>query len=281
MAKKGEKISKSKNNSENSPGQLIEKYSADAIRYWAAGAKLGTDTMYSEEEMLLSNRFLTKLWNAGKFTLMHLHDYNGEKPEKILPIDRWIIERQREIETRAAQYMDKYEMGIARGEIDEFFWKDYCDNYLEIVKERVYKPEIHGELERRSGQYALYTAFMGILRMYAIYTPHITEEIYQDFFRGIEGKLSLHQHQWIREDKIDSFILEFGERIKDILKEVRKYKSDRNLSLKEPLNKIDICIPGYMLCSIEQTKKDLIACTGAQEIIINSGDEFRFGIENQ
>lgn len=280
MAKKGEKISKSKNNSENSPAQLIEKYSADAIRYWAAGAKLGTDTMYSEEEMLLSNRFLTKLWNAAKFTLMHLSDYNGIKPAKILPIDKWIIERQMEVEAEAAAYMDKYETGIARSEIDDFFWKDYCDNYLEIVKERVYKPEIHGKMERRSGQYALYTAFMGILRMYAIYTPHITEEIYQDFFRDFEGKLSLHQHKWIIKDSTDSFSLEFGEKIKDILREVRKYKSDRNLSLKEPLNRIKISIPDYMLNSIELTRKDLIACTGAHELVIDASDEFRFNIEN-
>lgn len=280
MAKKGEKISKSKNNSENSPAQLIEKYSADAIRYWAAGAKLGTDTMYSEEEMLLSNRFLTKLWNAAKFTLMHLNDYNGEKPENILPIDKWIIERQKEVEVKAAEYMDKYEMGIARGEIDEFFWKDYCDNYLEIVKERVYKPEIHGDMERKSGQYALYTAFIGILRMYAIYIPHITEEIYQDFFRGFEKKLSIHQLKWIKEGNIYSSCIEFGDVIKDILKEVRKYKSDRGLSLKEPLNRIEINAPDSMLSSIELTRKDLIACTGAQEILISAGDEFKFSINS-
>lgn len=280
MAKKGEKISKSKNNSANSPMQLIEKYSSDAVRYWAAGAKLGTDTMYSEDEMLLSNRFLTKLWNAAKFTLMHLGDYNGEKPKMILPIDNWIIEREHEIEAKASEYMDKYEMGIARSIIDEFFWKDYCDNYLEIVKERVYKPEIHGEMERKSGQYALYTAFMGILRMYAIYTPHITEEIYQCFFRNIEEKLSLHQHEWIIKESFDSHNLKFGEMIKDILREVRKYKSDRNLSLKEPLKKIEINMPNDMLNSINLAKKDLLACTGANEIIINTDNEFKFNIEN-
>lgn len=278
MAKKGEKISKSKNNSENSPKQLIEKYSADAIRYWASGAKLGTDTMYSEEDMILSNRFITKLWNAAKFTLMHLQDFNGEKPEKLLPVDNWIIARSRETETTAAKYMNKYEMGIARGEIDEFFWKDYCDNYLEIVKERVYKPEIHGEQERKSGQYALYTAFMGILRMYAIYIPHITEEIYQDYFRNIEGKLSLHQHIWINEN-IDSRYISFGEKIKEILREVRKSKSDKNLSMKEPLEKLTIYDEETNLDMLLSIKKDLIACTSAKELCICEGNEFGMEIK--
>lgn len=281
MAKKGEKISKSKNNSESSPMQLIQSYSADAIRYWASGTKLGTDTMYSEEEMTQSRRFLTKLWNAAKFTLMHLGDYDGIKPDNILPIDKWIIEAQRQTEAKASGYLNNYEMGLALMEIDEFFWKDYCDNYLEIVKERVYKPEIHGEIERISGQYALYTAFMGILRMYAIYTPHITEEIYQDFFRGFEKKLSLHQHQWIIKEDIDTSSLEFGERIKSILKEVRRYKSDRNLSMKESLNKLNISIQDSLLNSLWATRKDLIACTGAQEIKVSTGEGFSFSIDNE
>jgi valyl-tRNA synthetase len=231
--------------------------------------------------MLIANRFLTKLWNAAKFALMHLQDFDGKKPENLLPIDRWIIERERAVELKAAQYLNKYEIGMARGEIDEFFWKDFCDNYLEIVKDRLYKPEIHGEMERRSGQYALYTSLLGILRMYAIYVPHITEEIYQAYFRDIASCISIHKLEWIKGEEIDNTVIEFGEKIKDILREVRKNKSDRNLSLKEPLKRLEISAASGDLDFFMKTKNDLIACTTAAELSICEGNEFGFKIENE
>ena len=78
LAKPGEKISKSKNNAASSPMQLIETHSADCIRYWTAGARLGTDTFFSEEELKVSKRFLNKLYNAAKFAGMHLEDYRPD-----------------------------------------------------------------------------------------------------------------------------------------------------------------------------------------------------------
>jgi len=136
LAKKGEKISKSKNNSPLSPNTLIERYSADSLRYWASCARLGTDTMFSEDELKISKRFLTKLWNASSFCIMHLEDYKGQKPQKLLAPDRWILEKLKETEINARDLLNQYEIGLARQKIDEFFWNDFCDNYLEIIKDR-------------------------------------------------------------------------------------------------------------------------------------------------
>ncbi|WP_243122175.1 class I tRNA ligase family protein [Clostridium thermarum] len=196
LAKKGEKISKSKNNSVSSPKELIEKYSADALRYWSAGARLGTDTMFSEDELKASNRFLTKLWNAAKFCIIQPEDYKDNKPEELLPIDQWILEKLNKVEKLAIKSLNQYEIGLAKHDIDEFFWSDFCDNYLEIVKDRLYKPEVHGEGERLSGQYTLYTVLLELLKLYAIYVPHITEEIYQSFFKDFEKTTSVHMMQW-------------------------------------------------------------------------------------
>lgn len=82
LAKKGEKISKSKNNAASSPLHLIETYSADAIRYWAANSRLGTDTMFDEGELKQSKRFMTKMWNASKFAMMQLSEFDRFEPEK-------------------------------------------------------------------------------------------------------------------------------------------------------------------------------------------------------
>lgn len=274
MAKKGEKISKSKNNSTSSPGALLEKYSADSIRYWAANSKLGTDTMFSEEELLASNRFLTKLWNAAKFSLMHLQDFSREQPEKLLSIDRWILERLKEVQNKAAAYLKEYEIGSARHEIDSFFWNDFCDNYLEIVKDRLYKPEIHGEENRKSAQYALYKALLGILKLYAVYVPHITEEIYQDYFREREGTLSIHNLIWERSKEIDAEIIKFGSEVVEILTSVRKYKSERNMSLKDQINALDLSIPNNFMRFFEEIKGDIVASTSVKKISTEISETF-------
>lgn len=269
LAKKGEKISKSKNNAYSSPKELIERHSADALRYWAAGAKLGTDTMFSEDELKMSKRLLTKLWNASSFCIMHLQDFNGTNPSEILPIDQWIIEKTKMLEGSVTENLNQYEIGIAKQEIDEFFWNDFCDNYLEIVKDRLYKPEVHGALERLSGQYALYTVLLEILKLYAIYIPYITEEIYQSYYKNFEKSISIHTMQWnMKSDTKNESILSFGENIKRIIGEVRKYKSERNLSLKENISILNINVSesekGYM----EKTLKDIKACTRAEKIEI-------------
>ena len=93
LAKKGEKISKSKGNSELSPKELIENHSADVLRYWTANSKLGTDTFFSIDELSTAKRFITKLWNACRFAVSHLHDFNPGDKTDFLPVDRWIMQR--------------------------------------------------------------------------------------------------------------------------------------------------------------------------------------------
>lgn len=275
LAKKGEKISKLKNNGSYSPKELIEKHSADALRYWSAGTKLGTDTMFSEDDIKIGKRFLNKLWNGAKFCIMQLQDYNGEKPNEVLPIDKWIIEKVKKVEKSAIENLNKYEIGVAKNEIDEFFWNDFCDNYLEIVKDRLYKPEIHGVKERLSGQYALYTVLLEILKLYAIYVPYITEEIYQSYYKDFEKSISIHKMKWsISCDSEDEDILIFGDIIKNIVGKVRKFKSERNLSLKEKIDILKITVSENQRFYLEKTIKDIKACTWTDEIEVKFNNDF-------
>ncbi len=275
LAKRGEKISKSKSNSELDPKHMIEIHSADVLRYWTAGARLGTDTFFSPDDLGISKRFITKLWNASKFGVSHLQDIDLDSAEKqtLMPIDRWIIERLHETMMNATALLYEYEIGSARHEIDEFFWKDFCDNYLEIVKERLYKPEIHGTEERRSAQHALYHALLGILKLYAIYVPHITEHIYQEFFKPHEKSASIHLLKWQRtealgENGLDGEILAFGERVKAVIFDMRKYKSERNLSMRAEMDTIEIHTDQRFLEWFEQTERDIKACANAKEVVI-------------
>jgi len=266
LAKKGEKISKSKNNNDLDPKYLISAHSADALRYWTAGAKLGTDTFFSPDELSVSKRFMTKLWNASKFAISHLQDFDLTHTPNLLPVDKWIIERANETTANAAKLLYEYEIGSARHEIDEFFWKDFCDNYIEIVKERLYKPDIHGIQERKSGQYALYYVLLNVMKMYAIYVPHITEYIYREFFKRYEKETSIHLVHWAKPTGLNADIIGFGERLKVVISEMRKYKSERNLSMATEMEVLEIHTEQRFLEWFKQTEKDMHACAKAKII---------------
>ena len=277
LAKKGEKLSKSKSNSGLSPKKLIGTYSADAIRYWAADAKLGTDTFFSTDELSAAKRFLIKLWNASRFSITHLQDREPYEPyndAEEMPVDRWITERCRQTMRDARMLLEQYEIGSARHKIDDFFWRDFCDYYLEIAKERLYQPEIRGYKERRSAQRALYDCMLNLLKLYAVYVPHITEYIYQDFFRQHEKSVSLHRLNWEEEKPVDGEILRFGEELKGVIAETRKYKTEHALSLKAEIDEVVISTEGRYIEWFRQTADDIKACCRAKEIRYSQQQDF-------
>ena len=272
LAKPGEKISKSKKNSADTPIELIEKHSADAIRYWAANGKLGTDTFFSEDELKISKRLIQKLYNAAKFAILQLDNFIKPKAYDesiLLPVDRWILQRVNETTLKAIALLNDYEIGQARHEIDNLFWKDFCDYYIEIVKERLYQPKKHGTQQQYSGQIAIYYSLLGILKLYAIYMPYITEYIYQDFYRKYEKEISLHQTLWETRKKEQNYI-EFGEHLKEVIARVRKDKAEKQMSIKEPILEVVITCPKRFRDFYRKSEKDIKACTGAERIIIRN-----------
>ena len=266
LSKKGEKLSKSKNNNALDPKQLIAAHSADALRYWTAGAKLGTDVFFSPDELAVSKRFITKLWNASQFAISHLQDVDVSQRPALLPVDRWILARVNETTAKAARLLYEYETGSARHEIDDLFWKDFCDHYIELVKGRLYRPEIHGIEERKSGQYALYHALYAILKLYAVYVPHITEHIYQAYFRRHEKTASLHLTHWEKPSLTEAELIGFGENVKSAMSAMRKYKAERNLSVRTEMGNLDVRAERRFMEWFKQTEKDLLACSGAASI---------------
>lgn len=272
LAKPGEKISKSKSNGADSPIDLIERHSADAIRYWAANSRLGTDTFFSEDELKISKRFLQKLYNAARFAILQLSDF--AKPDltegmALLPVDRWILQRVNETTLKAAALLNDYEIGQARHEIDNLFWKDFCDYYIEIAKERLYQPEKHGQEQRYSGQTALYYSLLGILKLYAIYTPYMTEYIYQDFYRQYEKEISLHQTLW-ETAKTEQIYLEFGEHLKNVIANVRREKTEKQMSMKDTIPELISTCPKKFRDFYKKSEKDIRACTGAERVVFRN-----------
>ena len=193
---------------------------------------LGTDTFFSSEDLQISKRFIQKLWNATKFAMLQLQDFQPKRTESNLPVDRWILARLQETTLNATRALSQYEVGAARHIIDRFFWSDFCDDYLEVAKERLYQPEKHGYAAQQSGQETLYAVMLGLLKLYAPFIPHLTEYLYQNFFMAYEKEVSIHLKQWDAPESYEMHWIAFGEILKTSLNEARRYKSENNLSMK-------------------------------------------------
>jgi valyl-tRNA synthetase len=255
----GEKMSKSKGNIIR-PQEVMEKYGADAIRYWAAGSKLGEDMDYQEKDVLTGKKFVTKILNATNFVFLNLK-YQSKQP-KLTELDRLFLSQLNNTIKISTDSFEEYNYSRAKLEADTFFWKSLCDNYLEIVKNRVYNGS---EEEKASANYTLYQSLLTTLKLMAPFTPYITEEIYQTHFKKNENQKSIHNESWPQPFKIKSG--KDDEKLWNILIEtltlVRQKKSEAKKSMKA---EIILTIPKETLKLLEPFLDDLKAVTSSKEI---------------
>src|SRR3989344_4859833 len=259
----GRKMSKSKGNIIN-PIELLEKYPADAIRYWATGSKLGDDLAYQEKDVETGVKTIIKLWNASKFSFSHLNDFKKEKI-KLEFFDRWVLSKLNRIINESTKDLEKYEYHKLKMLGSNFFWSTFSDNYLEIIKDSLYNPDRRGKESRKSAQYTLYHSLLGILKLYAPIMPFITEEIYMGYYLGKEKTKSIHISDWPKVDKkmIDNKIEKIGDRAVKIISNVRKFKSENNKSLKA---EIILTLDKKDQKDFKNLLNDLKAVTNAREI---------------
>ncbi|HLC72825.1 MAG TPA: valine--tRNA ligase [Candidatus Nanoarchaeia archaeon] len=229
---KGEKMSKSKGNVID-PQTIYHKFSADALRYWSANFKLGEDISYQEKDVMTGQKTVTKLWNAAQFVTSHL----AEKPtnkQKLELMDQWLLTRLQQLIQDCTESFNQYSFWIVKSAVDNFFWHTFCDDYLEIVKDRLYNPDKRGKEARASAQFTLHTALLTLLKLFAPIMPYITEEIYMQLFSKEEKTKSIHISSWPTVDKklISEETLVVGDRFVQILAEVRQFKSKQQVSLK-------------------------------------------------
>lgn len=263
----GEKMSKSKGNIIE-PQAILQKYSADAMRYWAGASKLGEDIAYQEKELVAGDKFVTKFWNAAKFAAMHLKDVDVKKLAKKEPtaaIDQWIQHRLAETIEQATKDFDSYEYSRAKTAIEQFFWKDFCDNYLELSKSRVY--DAKDSADKESAQIVIARCLSALVRLFAPFTPFITEEVYHEHLHKHEGFASVHAAGWPAVPKKYENAGKIGAVVVEALAAVRKHKSEKKLSMKAPVKKLIIETD----VDIKPALADLQATTSAQAIELKKG----------
>ena len=267
----GSKLAKSKGNNKNSPQDIIKTYSADVTRYWANSLTLGKDTAFSLVEFDNGKKLVNKIWNASKFVLSFLYDYEPKQVE-LEVMDKWILEKYKDLYNRFVALLDRYEIALAVNELEKFFW-NFCDNYIEIVKRRLYNPDVYGKEKCESAKYACYYVLLGMLKMFAPVLPHITEEIYQDYYAEKEGKKSLHISGYLNiGTDVDNDIIGDGDKVVDLVSNVRKFKSENNVSLKTFIK--DITITSNFTDFLKKAETDIKAVCSINEIKYKDGKEF-------
>ena len=189
------KMSKSKGNVVT-PDDLLVEWSSDAVRYWAARARLGTDTAFDPTVFKVGKRLSTKIFNASRFVLMQLDRVGGAVPgpENIAePLDLALIERLRIVTEQATTAFDAFDYAAVLQVVEESFWH-FCDHYLELVKLRSYADE--DTPGRRSALAALGLALNAYLRLLAPFMPYVTEEVWSWSFAGEGRTKSIHTSAW-------------------------------------------------------------------------------------
>ena len=261
LAEDKEKMSKSLNNIID-PLKMLETYGSDAMRYWASTSTLGTDTVFSEKTLKEGTKLCIKLWNAAKFADLHIKDIDIKSitfNANYLVIDKYIILRLSEAIKKWRNEFINYRYFEAIQAINDFFWKDFCDHYVEIIKSRIYGnfDDIDNNKKSNSAKISLCISLLGILRAFSPFIPNITDFLFRKLFGN---DISIHDHkafiqqnipfdinniisngsldnQNFTEDIINKIHLQgkFCFKFVDI---VRSIKAKLNISMKEVINNV-------------------------------------------
>ncbi|MGF3584106.1 MAG: valine--tRNA ligase [Thermoplasmatota archaeon] len=211
------------------PLDVIKEYGSDAFRCYAASCALGEDNPFRYKDVIRGTRLLRKLWNVENF-ISNITKKGKPKKTELIDIDRWILTKYSKLVKKCTEQMDAFNYSQAMKETEYFLWHELADHYIEMVKSPLYKKE-----NTESIKYTLYTLGLGILKLFAPFFPHITEEIYQQHYKKNEGFESIHISPWPEPLFIDEEKEKAGETIKDYISKMRSWKSEKGIALNAPL----------------------------------------------
>ena len=276
LSPEGHKVSKSRAINVSDPPAVMEKYSADAVRYWAASSRLGEDSMINEDKIAAGQKLVTKLWNVARFSSPFILDYRLlETTPSLLPTDSWVLTELQQLIIDVSDSYNNYDHLAVKNRIEGYFWNTITDNYLEMVKGRLYdQPE--GSVEKESARYTLYTVLQTVVKLLAPMMPYISEEIYQLLFKKNEGINSIHLVNWptVKPELVDGRAEYVGESLVEIATQVRRYKSEKQLPINSPLQSITITISSEkLLDELKECVIDIKSVTRADviELVMSNG----------
>jgi len=264
------KMSKSKGNVVT-PMHLLEEHGADAARYWAASGRPGTDTAFDVKQMKDGRRLAVKLLNASKFALAEL-PAPGSSLEH--PLDRALIVRLAEVVAQATDSFEGYDYARALERTERFFWW-YCDYYVELVKGRRYDPDPRVSA---SASLALRTSLSAFQRLFAPFLPFVCEEVWSWWQEG-----SVHRAPWPDAGELaalgrggEELVLEVTA---DVLREVRKAKSDARQPMRAPVRSVLVGDGAERLDALRLAQDDLLLAGSIERLELREDGEFSVHVE--
>ncbi|KUO51568.1 MAG: valine--tRNA ligase [Desulfitibacter sp. BRH_c19] len=224
----GRKMSKSLGNGID-PIEVIDKYGADTLRFMLiTGNTPGNDLRFQFERLDGARNFANKIWNASRFALMNLEDYDPEQisnSSNYSLADRWIVTRYQEVVNKVTESMEKYELGEAGKIIYEFIWNELCDWYIELIKPRLFGKVT--EESKNTAQEVLYSTLTGALQLLHPFMPFITEEIW-NHMPGKQGSIMLSAWPEVKDVK-DSTDVAKMQLLMEIIRGIRNIRNEMNV----------------------------------------------------
>lgn len=231
----GHKMSKSRGNV-IAPESVVEEYGADAMRLWSANSVPGSDVPFDWKDVKNGYKFLRKFWNAFRFINIHIADceINESKAlNNMNPMDRWILSKLNNLVDEVTVHLENYNFAEARNRIQGFVWHDFCDEYIEAVKYRLYTDSEDLQSSKQAARYTLKTVISTSLLLLSPLTPHFTEEVNQ----YLDSNTSIHKKEWPVpvEQLIDDVAEKIGETGVSVIGEIRRFKSATGRPLNTPI----------------------------------------------
>ncbi|MEA3215585.1 MAG: valyl-tRNA synthetase, partial [Acidimicrobiia bacterium] len=262
------KMSKSKGNVVTPMG-LLEQYGSDAVRYWAASARPGTDTAFDEGQMRIGRRLAIKLLNVSKFVLLTgAGDAVGRAEDVSSPLDRALLAELADLVEDATRAFDGYDYARALDRTETFFWA-FCDHYAELAKGRAYGGQ--GEAGAASARATLAWALDVILRLFAPTLPFATEEVWSWWREG-----SVHASSWPEAAELRERAGDGGSGVFDValqvLSLVRKAKTEAKRSLRTPVERLLVRGTSEQLAAVEAVRADLGDAGVVQELLTEGAE---------
>lgn len=249
----GQKMSKSKGNVID-PLTLIDEFGADALRMTIAALTVqGRDILLGPKRVETYRFFMNKLWNASRFALMNLEDYDGEakvKPEDLRIHDRWILSRANTVIKQCTEQLDGYFIGEAARLLYDFTWGDLCDWYLEMAKPALKGDE--GIARKTATQSTLVTVFRSVLQLLHPFIPFITEELWASF-SFTDGLMENEDWPEADEPLIDSSIESSMYSLQDVIRNIRNLRAEAHLPPQQ-------AVPRLIIRTDEDAFKELLTC---------------------
>jgi len=268
------KLSKSAENQQSDPTALIARHGADAMRYWAAQGRPGLDVIFDEGQMKIGRRLATKLLNASRFALNLGPDPRDTNPVVVptAPLDRALLSGLADLVDEATSNFEQFDYARAIERTESFFWP-FCDDYLELVKNRAYGTA--GDPDRDSVLVTLRIALETMLKLFAPFMPFVTEEVWSWWKSG-----SIHRSEWpqaapVRTAAGASTPKGLLETAGEVLSLIRKAKTKAQVSMRAPVASVAITADREKLALIETAERD-IRNGGVVEspLQLSEGEEF-------